>query len=377
MKRIILRSAMALVLLVVVALVGIKLKYGGGERYGDLSAAPTLPEAALSAIELPFPPGNVTTSRGTQTRVFFNYHPFAKASRFVDATVFEWVDGRAVPFPDASFQKQYQGVFGLTCDRQDRLWMIEPSGLDFERTRLLAFDIVTQKQVFEYWFPPKTAQFAQDLRVSPDGNTVYLADTGLFRFTPASLIVFDVAKKTFHLALQGSASAQPQNWAIQTAFGTAHKLGFGLVNFNVGLDGIELSPDGETLFFGTMSHDTLFRVPTKMLNEANTSAQSLEASIAAVGKKPLSDGITLDTNGDLLLTDVEHGALLKMKTSGELSTWVKSAKIIWADGVSVTPSGTVWFTDSAIPAYIDQLARPPTEAVLKSHAPYHLYSVKP
>jgi sugar lactone lactonase YvrE len=186
-----------------------------------------------------------------------------------------------------------------------------------------------------------------------------------------------VAKKTFHLALQGSASAQPQNWAIQTAFGTAHKLGFGLVNFNVGLDGIELSPDGETLFFGTMSHDTLFRVPTKMLNEANTSVQSLEASIAAVGKKPLSDGITLDTNGDLLLTDVEHGALLKMKPSGELSTWVKSAKIIWADGVSVTPSGTVWFTDSAIPAYIDQLARPPTEATLKSHAPYHLYSVKP
>lgn len=44
-----------------------------------------------------------------------------------------------------------------------------------------------------------------------------------------------------------------------------------------------------------------------------------------------------------------------------------------AAGVATAPDGEIWFTDSAIPAYIDQLARPPSLAALAKHRPYHLY----
>jgi hypothetical protein len=35
------------------------------------------------------------------------------------------------------------------------------------------------------------------------------------------------------------------------------------------------------------------------------------------------------------------------------------------------------FTDSGIPAYIDQLARPPAREKLKAAAPYKIYRFKP
>src|SRR5689334_16237844 len=192
----------ALVALLAVGLVGVKLKYGGGEPYPDLSGSPLLPERALETlVTLDYPPGNVAVS--ADGRTFLAYHPFAQANRFSDATVFELAGDKLRPFPSQEWQSRYQGVFGMTADAQGRLWFIEPRGLDHERTRLLAFDLRDGSQAFEFWFPPGEAQFAQDLRVAPDGNTVYLADTGLFRFTPANLIVFDVPGKRYRKVMGG------------------------------------------------------------------------------------------------------------------------------------------------------------------------------
>jgi sugar lactone lactonase YvrE len=356
---------------VVVLLVVVRIRYGGGARYPDLSTEPVIPAAALeSLVQLDYPPGNVALS--ADGRIFFAYHPFAQAHRFTPATVFELVDGRPQPFPDQAFQVQYQGVFGMTVDRQNRLWLIEPASLDHERTRLLAIDLQSRASVFEHRFPAGEARFAQDLRVAPDGNTIYLADTGLFRFTPASLLVFDVATRKHRQVLAGHDSTRPQDWAIQTAQGP-HKLAFGLLTFTVGIDGIELSADGAWLYYGAMSHDRLFKVPTEALRDPALSPDDLARQIVAVGKKPLSDGITLERDGSVLITDIEHGGIARLDAAGKLTTLMKSPRVIWADGVVLGADGAVVFTDSAIPAYIDPLARPPARERLAGAAPYHLY----
>jgi hypothetical protein len=358
---------------VAVALLSIRLLYGGGERYPDLSTTPVIPENAVaSLVSLDYPPGNVAIA--ADGRTFFNYHPFARAERFANATVYELVGTAARPFPDAAFQPRYQGVFGMTVDRQNQLWLIEPAGLDHERTRLLAFDLGTNTLAFEFWFPPGEARFAQDLRVASDGRTVYLADTGVFRFTPASLIVFDVASRTFRPTLTSALSAQPQDWVIQTPVGP-HKLAYGLITFAVGLDGIELSPDGAWLYFGAMSHDHMYKVATSALRDPALTPAALERQIITLGRKPLSDGITLDHDGAVVITDVEHGGLARLDSAGHLTTLVKSSAVVWADGVVIAPDGDIVFTDSAIPAYIDQLARPPSRDRLAAGRPYHIYRV--
>lgn len=369
------RLLLLLVMLVLISLVVLKLMYGGGSPYPDTSTSPVRPAAALETlVSLDYPPGNVAVS--ADGRIFFNYHPFAQTHRMTEASVFEWFNGTARPYPDAAYQTRYQGVFGLTVDRQQRLWVIEPASLDHERTRLTAFDLSNNKVVFEHQFLPGEARFAQDLRVAPDGQTIYLADTGLFRFTSASLLVFDVATKTHHATLATSPAAQPQNWFIRTRNGP-HRLGFGLITFSVGLDGIEVSPDGQWLYFAAMSHDTLYRVPTAALRDKKRSADEVNRLVERVGPKPLSDGITLDNNGDLVITDVENGSLARLTRGGKLETLSKSADIVWSDGVVAAPDGSLLFTDSAIPVYIDQLARPPTAESLARGRPYRIYRLRP
>lgn len=365
------KIVLALIALLVVALGGVKLLYGGGERYADVSMAAVIPAEQLeSLVALDFPPGNVAAS--ADNRVFFAYHPFAKAERFSKATLFELVGGKPVPFPNAGAQSKLQGVFGMTVDGQDRLWAIESAGLDFEHSRLLAFDLATNTQIFDYEFPKGDAPFAQDLRVSPDGKTVFLADTGLFKFTKPGLIIFDVASKSYRTVLADHPSTRPQNWVTQTPFGP-HKLGYGLVSFTVGLDGIVLSEDGVWLYFGAMNHDTLYKIPTAALLDAKLGKLELEEQIVRVGKKPLSDGFARDLAGNILITDIENGGIARMTPEGALQTLVKSKDVIWADGVAMAPDGKVIFTDSAIPAYINQFAQPPSRDRLEAHRPYHIY----
>lgn len=360
---------------VVVLLVVIRLTLGGGEPYPDASTAPRLPADRLEVlVELPLPPGNVASSAASG-RIFFNTHPFTQPERFATSFVFELVDGQPRPYPSAELQPRLRGVLGMTVDRLDRLWLVAPPGLEDRPTRLMAFDLATNALVFEHELGEEAGMFSQDLRVSPDGNTVYMADTGAFFLSSPAIVVLDVQTKQARRLLSGHPSIEPQPWQIRTKDGP-YALAFGLVNFSVGVDGLAVSHDGQWLYYATMSHDTLYRVPTEALRDPSRSADALAAAIEAVGRKPLSDGIEIDEAGQLYVTDVENGGLAVMSPEGQLQTLVKDASIVWADGVALEPDGAVLFTDSQIPAYIDPLLRPPAKERIDGAAPHRIYRVR-
>lgn len=359
---------------IVLLLAFVKFEYGRGTPYRDIGAdsqpAAKQPEPFL---RLDYPPGNIAVA--PNGHVYFNYHPFARPSRFAEATVFEWTDGQISPFPSLAGQKDFRGTFGMTIDQQNRIWFVEPANLDFDHTRLWAFDLQTRQKVFFFEFPGKAAQFAQDLRVTADGKYVLLADPGLFRFTTAKLYLFAVADQSFRVVLDGSPCLRPEDWVMQTPYGP-YRLGWGLLNFAVGLDGIEISPDQQWLYLAAMTSSRLCRVPLAAVLDPSLQPAALAQQIEDLGQKPLSDGITIDQTGKVILTDVEHGGLMAFDlTSKKATTLVRSQAIIWADGVVTGPDGALYFTDSAIPAYIGQLTQAPDRSTLQAHQPYSIYRV--
>ena len=375
--RIILVWVPALLLIAILLLLAfIKFEYGRGTPYPDIGAgnqqAIKQPEPFL---RLDYPPGNLAVA--PNGHVYFNYHPFAHANRFAEATVFEWADGQISPFPSLAAQKEFRGTFGMTIDQQNRIWFVEPANLDFDHTRLWAFDLQTRRKVLFFEFPGKAAQFAQDLRVTADGKQVLLADTGLFRFTTPKLYVFSIADQTFQVALDSGPCIQPEDWLMQTPYGP-HRLAWGLLNFVVGLDGIEISTDQNWVYLAAMTSSRLCRVPLAAVLDPSLNPADLAHKVEDLGQKPMSDGITLDKAGHVILTDVEHGGLMAFDlASKKATTLARSKEIIWADGVVTGPDGALYFTDSAIPAYIGPLAGPPDRSTLQAHQPYTIYRLRP
>jgi streptogramin lyase len=361
---------------VLIVLVGIvKLKYGMGKEYPDLGAGlPTEAFTLEKLISLDYPPGNLAVADDGD--VYFNYHPLAKAGRFSPVTVFKWSDGKVEPFPSLEAQKDFQGTFGMTIDRQNRIWFIEPASLDFKHTRISAFDLKTKKRVEYFEFPEGQASYAEDIRVTADGKHIILPNPGLFRFTTSGLVIYNFLNHTFHSVTSDHPCLSPEDWIMQTPYGP-NRLLWGLINFAVGIDGIEISDDQQWLYLAPMTNSRLCRIPMAVVLNPSLSAESFNQSVEDVGQKPMSDGIAIDPKGRVVITDVEHGGIMAFNPeSKELSKLGRSKEIVWPDGIVVANDGDVYFTDSSIPSYIDQLVRPPTDAKLRQHRPYFIYRFK-
>ena len=163
---------------------------------------------------------------------------------------------------------------------------------------------------------------------------------------------------------------------MQTPYGPNRLLG-GLINFAVGIDGIEISADQKWLYLAPMTNSRLCRIPMAVVLNPSLSPESFNQSVEDVGQKPMSDGIAIDRDGRVVITDVEHGEIMALNPiTKELSKLGGSKDIAWPDGIVVANDGDVYFTDSAIPSYINQLVRPPTDAKLQQHRPYFIYRLK-
>jgi sugar lactone lactonase YvrE len=370
MRRVIRIALWIVLILVTAAAFLVRFRYGGGEAYPDLTGAPMLSDEELETVlSYPEPIGNVAV--GPDGRGFFTVHP---ESRPEDAKLLEFRDGSAWPYPTAAAQdKLFQTPLGVAIDRLHRLWIIDHGKHGFGAPRLIAIDVTTNEVVHDHRFDGHTApvgSFLQDLQVSPDGRTVYIADLSFWRKRPA-IVIHDVASATDHRVLEGHVSVMAQDWIITTP---AKRMVFfgGLAAMKPGIDGIAVSADGRWLAYGAMSHDTLYRVPTAALLDRSLGALEIASRVEALGPKPLSDGLSSDLEGGTWITDVEHGAVHRMGPDGVLETWVESPRIRWADALCFGPDGWLYLADSAIP---EQVMR--SKHHIASQAPYHIFRFRP
>jgi sugar lactone lactonase YvrE len=363
------KKILLLLLFLAVALaVTLRVRYGGGGSYPDLSTPPVLDAGALEEVlSYAEPVGNVAVSAGG--RIFFSVHPEARPQ---GNRLLEYVAGAAEPYPDGTAQQRlFDTVLGIFVDSQNRLWTIDHGNHGLRTPRLLAFDLETDELIHDQPFDGAIAppgSFLQDLRVSRDGRTVIIADTSFWRKRPA-IIVYDIESSSARRVLEGHPSVSAEDYIISN-HGTRMTFGYGLVALRGGVDGIAL--DDEWLYFGAISGAGLYRVALGDLRDAGQPPAQLAARVERHATKPLSDGMIIDPAGIVLGTDVEHGAVFVVYPGQSARTLIRSDRLRWPDALAFGPDGWLYVSDSNL---ADVVLKPREH--IESHRPYRIFRFRP
>ncbi|EJL68555.1 L-dopachrome tautomerase-related protein [Chryseobacterium populi] len=283
-------------------------------------------------------PGNVAVSK--DGRVFATIHPLGNPNQ----QLVEIVNGKAVPFPSASFQKNkntlgdltFDTPLGIIVDKKNRLWMID-MGLELGKTRLWSFDLKKNKLLEKIEFTQEIApkgSFIQDVAIDEDRGWAYLADIS----NPGIIALNLKTKKSRRFSGHPSLQAEDVDMIID-----GRVTDFGGKPARVGINPITLSNDRETIFFGAMNGTTWYQVPAKLFRE-NADDTVIGNSIVKFSEKPVSDGVATDTKGNHYITNLGGHSISKLDANGKLSSFIKDSRLKWPDNIALSEDGYLYIS---------------------------------
>lgn len=287
------------------------------------------------------PPGNIAVS--SSGRIFMSVHEFYGH----DLRVVEVLqNGKTKPYPneDWAFAAQKRdkgglnGVLGLNVDNNGILWLLDVS-TNNSAGRLVGWD--TNKEVLHriiYIAKPiiNERSFLNDLAIDTKHNAIYIADTGV-----GSIIVVDLntgeARQVLASAKQTKAENLPMviDNKIVMLGGSPAKLG---------INPITISHDFNYVYFGAMTGTSLYRIKTETLLNKKLNEAELIAAVEHYGSKPISDGITVDNQGNVYITSITDNSIGVTMSDGSYKLLLQNNELSWPDGLAVGPENYVYAT---------------------------------
>ena len=183
-------------------------------------------------------------------------------------------------------------------------------------------------------------------------------------------MVYDVEKRKARRLLEKHLSVRPGPWIVKSKLRTLSFFG-GLIKAKLGVDGIALDPQGTWLYYAPMTQDSVYRIETKYLKDESLSKRGLADKVERYGPKPLCDGIEMDAQGNLYITDVEHGSIMRIDGQRRLKTFMHSPLVRWPDGMSAAANGYLYVTDSDLGEVLFR-----SKENIKKSAPFYIYRIK-
>ncbi|MGJ8731492.1 MAG: L-dopachrome tautomerase-related protein [Cellulophaga sp.] len=267
-------------------------------------------------------PGNLAVTNSG--RLFVTMNPLVSPT----TKVFELnKEGKNVAYPNAEYatgeNSILKAVIGIRADSKDNLWL-----LDMGAKQFVVWDTKAEKLVKTIKIPAsvvKPASFLQDFIIDEKHNRVIIADMtqGDLKSAPEpAFIVINTENGEAKRMAQSHPSMMPE---LEGGFA---------------LNPIAIDPQFNWVYFGALHSKTMYRVPAGSFS----SDEKLVNTIEKFGVKSFSDGMAVDGNGNVYVTNVVDGEI-GLSTKEAYKTLAKIPEgQSWPDGLYVANDGFVYGT---------------------------------
>lgn len=283
----------------------------------------------------------------------------------------DW-DGRSGP----SALRGFVCAQAMHVDQDDFLWILDAGnpGVDGRVVTAgpklfkidLSDDTIAQVFYFDHKRDFTRTSYLSDFRVDGDRQMAYIADS-----TRGTIYVVNLKTRQTHHVLLGDPSTTADAGVIARV-GSNEWRNFAGVAPQVNVSGIELSHDGDWLYYHTMSGRRIYRVPTSVLRDQRTNNAVRSASIQDLGPTgSVVDGMWLDKDDNLYLAAIERDAIIVRRPSGAIETFVADPRLKWPDSLAMGPDGYLYFTTSM------KHLRQPYRLIDQVQSPYFVMKASP
>ena len=297
-------------------------------------------------LEFPkeMPPGNLAI--GPDGRMFMSVHEFyGPELRVVEVMP----DGSTKPYPTETWARAPQddgdglrGVLGLRTDREGILWMLDGQG-EGQTGRVVGWNTKTEELHAIYYVGQPAARptsFLNDLAIDREHGAIYISDTG--DGANSAIIVIDMETGRVRRVLEGSQFTVPEDTPM-IIDGREIKLGGNPAK--IGINPITIDPTNTWVYFAPMTASSMYRVKTTDLLDESLSPDDLAAKVERYGEKVISDGSTVDADGNVYITAMTDNAIGVTKPDGTYEVLFQSDdELPWPDGFSMGVDGYVYAT---------------------------------
>lgn len=293
--------------------------------------------------ELQTPPGNVAVTPSGE--VITSQHQFYGP----DVAVVRHTGDGVEPFPNRAWAtppgprgRGMHAVLGVVADQRGIVWMADNGA---PAPRLVAWDTRDDSLHRVITLPSHAApdgSFPNDMAIDVARGMIYFADFG---GPEPALIALDLETGQARRLLAGHESVMPDEDNPVRVDGEVVTMGTGdgARPARVGVNPITIDPSNTWVYYGPMSGTSVYRIRSADL-AAGLSREALADRIERYGDKPVSDGITVDDEGNVYITELDAGAVGVTRRDGSYERLVEDSRIQWPDGFAAGPDGHIYLT---------------------------------
>ncbi|WP_047864876.1 L-dopachrome tautomerase-related protein [Rubrobacter aplysinae] len=308
-------------------------------------------------------PGNPAIT--PEGRMILSLHPFPHGEASPYRVVEVLHDGSTVPFPNEEWSTApdsegvgLSAVIGVQSDSKGVVWILDIGGGENPSPKLVAWDTRKDELHRVIHVPPDATRynsFQQDLAIDEAHDAIFIADVchgDLFGTSDPAIVAVDLETGSVRRALQDHPSLQPEEDVSLVIGGhpllTLNPQGE-LEESKIGLDPIVIDHQNEWVYYGALHGKSIFRVRAADLLDESLSEEELGSRVQRHGDKPISDGISIDTAGNVYVTDLASNAIGITAPDGSYHILTRDDEhCIWPDGMSHGPDGYLYVTASQL-----------------------------